>query len=152
FEVGGAGVLNVVGQGFLDVANIAGLEVHGAGSAPGGEDGHAAFTAHVVLPFVGVLVPVEFADASGMNGDDGGGHGGGDFKFGGVHDADFAAFGALGDGQLRGAETETNGREAEGACCGFAVGVERAGDSGLEDKSFSADQLLEGLLVDAEVL
>ena len=60
FEVGVAGVLEVVGQGFLDVADVAGLEVHGAGAATGGEDGHAAFAGHEVFPFVGVLVPVEF--------------------------------------------------------------------------------------------
>jgi hypothetical protein len=66
----------------------------------GGEDGHAAFACDEVLPFVGVLVPVEFTDAAGMDGDDGGGHGGGNFKFGGVDDADFAAFGARGDGHF----------------------------------------------------
>jgi len=152
FEVGGAGVLDVVGQSFLYVADVAGLEVHGAGAAFGGENGHAALSCHEVLPFVGVLVPMEFTDAAGMDGDDGGGHGGGDFEFGGVHDADFTALGALGDGHFCGAETEIDGREAQGACGGFAVGVERAGAGGPEDKFFFADQFFQGLLGDAEVL
>ena len=49
------------GEGFLDVADVTGLEVHGVGGAAGGEDCYAAFACHEALPFLGVLVPVEFA-------------------------------------------------------------------------------------------
>ena len=46
-------------QGLFHVADVAGV-------VAGGDDGHPSLARNVVLPFVGILVPVQFAQSTGM--------------------------------------------------------------------------------------
>lgn len=110
--------------------------VAAAGARSRGEDGHSSLSGEIVLPFVGVLVPVQFPNAAGMNGDDCGGDGFGDSEFAGVHDTDFTALGALGWRKMHGAERKIVRREAARASSSFLVGLERPGNFGLEDEEF----------------
>src|SRR6202034_1853773 len=87
FQVRVAGVLDVVRQGLLDVADIAGLKIHGAGPGTGSEDRHPSFSREKILPFVRVLVPVQFADPSRMNRDDRGGDRSGNLEHVRIDDA-----------------------------------------------------------------
>src|SRR6266436_2052658 len=50
----------------LYVANVASLEIHGTGVAVSRENRHPSLASHVVLPFIGVFVPVQFAQSPGM--------------------------------------------------------------------------------------
>ena len=109
FQVGAAGVLDVVWQCFLDVADVTHFEVHCSGAGARSEDGHAAFAADVELPFVGVGVPVQLAHASGFYRDDGRGDGGGDFEATGIDDAHFAALQFGWRGMLCGAKRKIDG-------------------------------------------
>jgi hypothetical protein len=45
------------------------LGIHGTGVAVSCEDCHSSFASHVILPFIGILVPVQFAQSSGMDDD-----------------------------------------------------------------------------------
>jgi len=85
-----ADVLDIMRQGFLDIANISSLKVHGAGTASCSEHRHSSATADVVLPFVGVRMPMQFADSTGDDGNDRGCDRGGDFEHARIDDRDFA--------------------------------------------------------------
>src|SRR5260370_6732777 len=61
-------VFNIMGPGSFDVAHITLTKVHGASVSPCGKHGHAALSFHEVLPFILVLMPVEFAQAAGLYG------------------------------------------------------------------------------------
>src|SRR5260370_24754528 len=76
---------------FLNVAHVAGLEVHGASAAAGGEYGHASLAAKVVLPLVGIGVPMQFADAARLDGYDGSGDGRRYLEGAGINDAELTA-------------------------------------------------------------
>ena len=69
YEILGPRILDVMRKRLLDVANVALLEIHGTGVAVSCEDCHSSFASHVILPFIGILVPVQFAQSSGMNDD-----------------------------------------------------------------------------------
>src|SRR5580700_2811674 len=62
-----ARVLDVVGQSFLHVTYIAGPEVHGACAPSTAKHRHPALPAKVVLPFVGVLMPMKLTHATGID-------------------------------------------------------------------------------------
>ncbi len=90
-------------KGAIDVADVAGLEVHGAGTSASGEDGHASATLYVVLPLILVGVPVKFAETAGLECDDGSSNVGGGKVFR-VDNLDLATFGYLGGRHLAGEE------------------------------------------------
>src|SRR5580658_1620363 len=94
-EVGVARILHVVGQCLEHIANVSSLKVHGAGAASGSEHGHPSGTADVVLPFVGIGMPVQFAYPSRMNRDYGGCNRGGYFERARIDDPHLASLGAL---------------------------------------------------------
>jgi hypothetical protein len=48
----------------LYVANVASLEIHGTGVAVSCENCHPPFASHAILPFISILVPVQFAQSS----------------------------------------------------------------------------------------
>src|SRR6516225_4124651 len=50
FQVRGSSVFDIVRKRFLDVPDVAGLEIHGASAATGCENGHAALAAEKILP------------------------------------------------------------------------------------------------------
>ena len=79
-QVGVTGILNVVGKRLLDIANVSGLKVHCASAASSSEYGHSSRTADVVLPFIGIGMPVQFAYPSRMHGDYGRRNRGGHFE------------------------------------------------------------------------
>src|SRR3954453_21435559 len=54
-------------QRLLDVAHIAGFEVHGASAAAGAEYRHSRLTADVVLPLIRVGMPVELTHTAGVD-------------------------------------------------------------------------------------
>ncbi len=70
------------------IADIARLEVECAGQPRAGEYSHPAETGDVVLPLVVGRVPVQLAQAAGLDLHEGGGDGGGRLEDRGVDDAD----------------------------------------------------------------
>src|SRR5262245_53930689 len=90
----------------FNVADVAGLEIHGTRASASGEDGHTAFAGNEVHPFIGIRVPVEFADASRFYRDHGGGDVGGGLEGVRIDDADFAAPRSLGWRRLQSAKSE----------------------------------------------
>ncbi len=71
YEILGSRILDVMRKRLLYVANVAFLEIHGTGVAVSCENCHSSFASHVILPFIGILVPVQFAQSSGMDDDPG---------------------------------------------------------------------------------
>src|SRR5947208_14463224 len=67
-----AGVLDVVAHVARSVADVTCLVVERAGLTARGEDGHAPLAGEIVLPFVGVRVPVKLADRARFDFDSGG--------------------------------------------------------------------------------
>src|SRR5580692_4658746 len=57
-QIGIADVLDIVRQRLIDVAHVTGVEVHGAGVSASRKYGHTGCALHVVLPLIGVGVPV----------------------------------------------------------------------------------------------
>jgi hypothetical protein len=58
YESLGPRILDLIRKRLLDVANIPFLEIHGAGITLSGENRHPSFASYVILPFIGVLMPV----------------------------------------------------------------------------------------------
>src|SRR5882757_3080396 len=69
-KVSVAGVFYEVRYRLINVTYIAGLEVHGPSPATGGKDRHASFTLHVILPLVLIRMPMELAQAAGLERND----------------------------------------------------------------------------------
>src|SRR5882762_8755014 len=69
-EIGVADVLDVVAEALLYIADVARAEIVGECSRTRIEYGHSGLTLDVVLPFVGVGVPVELAHAARLDGDE----------------------------------------------------------------------------------
>ena len=65
-QIGVADIFDIVRLRLRNVTHIAFLKIHGAGAAARGEHRHAAFAADVVLPFIGVWMPVQFTQAFGL--------------------------------------------------------------------------------------
>src|SRR5206468_5372359 len=86
-EIPVPGVLDVMRQRLLNVTYIARIEVHCAGTGAGADYCHACFAADVVLPLVGILMPMQFAHTARVHGNDRDGDGGRFFERGGVYDA-----------------------------------------------------------------
>jgi hypothetical protein len=108
-QVGDSGVFDKERESLLDVAIVAGLEMQGADAAAGCKNGHAALTAEIELSFVGVVVLMQLADATGLDGNDGRGNGCGDLEVRGINDADFPALVALGGRHLLNAKGKSMG-------------------------------------------
>ena len=106
FEIGIAGILDVMGQRFEDIADVSGLKVHGASAASRGENRHSSGAADKVLPFISIGMPVQFANASGMDGDDCGRDRRRDFELAGIDDPHLASLGAAGNGLLGSTKSE----------------------------------------------
>ena len=62
-----AGVLDIMAHRVRDIADVAGLVIEGARLPRGCEHAHAALAFDVVLPFVGVGMPVQFAHSAGRD-------------------------------------------------------------------------------------
>src|SRR5207302_4182920 len=69
YQIGVAGVLDVVQQGLLHVSDVSLLKIHCPLSVPRRDHCHSSLATDVVLPFVRVWMPVQFPQSSGMNGD-----------------------------------------------------------------------------------
>jgi hypothetical protein len=61
YQVHVAEILNVMRHGALDVSHVAFVEVHGTRVASGSKDGYATGALDVVLPFVFIRRPMQFA-------------------------------------------------------------------------------------------
>ena len=150
-EVVGAGVDDVVAEALLDVADVAGVEVGGDRGRAGVEHGHPAAALEIVLPLVGVGVPVHGAERPGLDRDQAGGHGLGDAEVAAVGDLHRATgVGAVG----RGAGQVEDERELGPArpCPGGGLGLlKRARDLALEDPAIVQRDVGEGFGRDAEV-
>ena len=68
-QIGVTRVFHVVAKGARDEAHVPGVEVRRARLAAVEEHRHAAFALKVVLPFVRVLVPMQFPQAAGFDDD-----------------------------------------------------------------------------------
>src|SRR5260370_9127670 len=66
-QVRGPGILDVVALAFLDVADVAGLEVGGPGARSGIEHRHAALALDPILPFVGLGMPMQLPHAARLH-------------------------------------------------------------------------------------
>ncbi len=68
FEVGIAGILDVVRQSLHNISDVSGFEIQSTSPAAGGKHRHPPLTGHVVLPFIGVWVPVQLPQPARVNG------------------------------------------------------------------------------------
>src|SRR5215469_1250612 len=57
-------VLDIMRQRLLDIANVPSLKVHRARTPSSSEYRHPSVTADVVLPLVGIRMPMQFANCS----------------------------------------------------------------------------------------
>jgi hypothetical protein len=89
-QFGIADIFDIVSEISFDVADVAGSEVHRQRFGTRIEDSHAAFALDIVLPLVGVWVPMHLPYASRWNGDQGCRHSGGNVEIGTVGNADRA--------------------------------------------------------------
>src|ERR1700682_5110987 len=62
-------IFDVMQQGFFHVPDVSRLKVHGASAVTCRDHSHSCLACDVVLPFVGVGVPVQFPQPSRMNRD-----------------------------------------------------------------------------------
>src|SRR4029077_4621033 len=85
-QLGVADVLDIVSEVALDIADIAGSAVHGHGFRARIEHGHAALALDVILPLVGIRMPMHLANAPRRYGDHSGRHGGRHREIGAVGD------------------------------------------------------------------
>src|SRR5262249_6205596 len=92
-EVAVAGIEDVVAEVALDVTDVAGIEVEGRDMRARVEDAQAALALDPVLPFIGVGMPMQLAQAARMDEDEAGRDGLGDVEVGAVGDALLAARG-----------------------------------------------------------
>ena len=90
-QVGVAGILDVVPEVPLDIADVARVEIHRDSIRARVEHRHGAFALNPVLPFVGVGVPVHFAQGTGMDRQQRGGYRRGDGEVSAVGDAHYPA-------------------------------------------------------------
>src|SRR5258708_28540384 len=133
FQVGVARVLNIVGQRFLDIANVPGLKVRSTGAASGCEHRHSSCTADEVLPFVGIGMPVELANPSRMDGYHRRRNRGGNVEVAGINDPYLASLGALRNRVLYRTECEVLRGCAPRAGGRLLIGRERARNRSLEN-------------------
>jgi hypothetical protein len=80
-EIFGPSILDVVAIALRHVADVAGIELLGADAAVGAEHGHAGAAGDVVLPLVGIGVPMWLAQAARFDAHESAGHGGRDREF-----------------------------------------------------------------------
>ena len=73
------------------ISGVAGEEVEGARLRLGGKHRHPPFARNVVLPFVGVRMPVDLPHVAGIDLDEGGRHIGGDREVSRIRDAHASA-------------------------------------------------------------
>ena len=69
YEILGPRILDVMRKRLLDVANVPFLEIHSTRITLSRENRHPPFASYVVLPFIGVLMPVQFPHSPGANDD-----------------------------------------------------------------------------------
>ena len=150
-QVGSASIFDVVRERFLDVADVARFEIHGAGAAPGGKNSHAALSGVEVLPLVGIWVPMKFANSTGLDRYDRGASRG-YFECVRVDDADFPAFVALGGRKLHGAKSKIDRRRAKLSASDAVIFLKRAGNCGLKNEEFLLWHVCESLLADTKIL
>src|SRR5260370_13789048 len=62
-------ILDVMQQGFFHVPDVSRLKVHSASLVTRRHNSHSSFSRDVILPFVGVRVPVQFPHSSRVNRD-----------------------------------------------------------------------------------
>src|SRR6266700_4739621 len=67
----GAGILDIMAHGKGNETDIAGTKVEGARLTGSGEHAHARLALDVILPLVGVGVPMQLAHSAGVNLDQG---------------------------------------------------------------------------------
>src|ERR1700728_411297 len=138
-------------QRLLNIANVSGLKVHGASAASGSENGHSSSTAHVVLPFVGIGMPMQFPYPSRMDGHYGRGNRRGHFELARINNPHLASLGALRNRLLGSSKSEFLGRHAERARSHFLICSQRARNSRLENKLFLSRHFFHRLFTYAEV-
>ena len=62
-----ADILDVMPEVFLDVTDVSGIEIHRHRIRAGIEHRHLCFALDIILPFVGVRMPVHLANAARTN-------------------------------------------------------------------------------------
>src|SRR5208282_5455066 len=139
-QVRRAGILDVVRQRFLDVAHVARLEIHGAGSPSGRKNRHASLPSVKILPFIGIRVPMQLAYAPGLQGH----HRGRSCRYlkrARVDDADLPALVFLRGWMVHGAKRKIYGGSAKLSRGDAAVLLKRSGNGSLKDKGLSLWQV-----------
>src|SRR6202453_2239987 len=89
-----AGVLDIMTHREGDIADVSAAEIERPRLTAGGEHAHAPLTADVILPFVGVGMPVQLAQATGVDLDKGRGDVFGGGKYARVGDPHGSVLGA----------------------------------------------------------
>src|ERR1700691_4642330 len=137
FQVGVARILHIMRQRLQHVAHISRLKIHGTGAASGGEHGHSSLSCNVVLPFVGVGMPVQFANPPRMHRHNRRRDRGGNFELPKIHNAHLAALAALRDRWLRSSESKILRRRAQRTGSHFLILGQWSGNRRLENTSLT---------------
>jgi hypothetical protein len=115
------------------IANITRHELGGRGVWPGVEHRHLSLALDIVLPLVGIRMPVHFAHAARLDRHHYRCNRQRRVEVAGVGDTDRTAGIVLDRFHVREMEGERVGRHAGGRCDRLLVGIERAGHLALED-------------------
>src|ERR1700739_2571892 len=111
-------------QSLLDITHISSLKIHGTSAGSSGKNGHFSRAGYVVLPFVGVGVPVQLAYSSRMDCHDGRCYRRRHFEAAGIDDAHFPSPSALGNRLLGFAKGEILFGETERTRGCFLIGLQ----------------------------
>ncbi len=151
-QIGAASILNVVRKSLLHVAYVAGFEIQGTSPTAGGKNGHSPFTRHVVLPFIGIGMPMQLAQTTRMNGHDRCRNCGRYLEGAGVHDARLATLGAVRNCRLIRAKCEIVRRHTEGPCRFALIICERPRRFSLKNEKLFPGQIFKSLAGNAKIL
>ena len=151
FQVGVARILHIMRQRLQHVAHISRLKIHGTSAASGGEHGHSSLSCNVVLPFVGVGMPVQFANPSRMHRHNRRRDRGGNFELAGIHNAHLAALAALRNRLLRSSKSKILRRRAQRTGSHFLILGQWSGNRRLENKFLPPHHLFHRLFTHAEI-
>ncbi len=145
YEVGVAGIADEVAERFLHIADIAGLEVLGHDLRTGVEHRHRALPGDVILPFVGIGMPMHLAQGAGMERHQRRGDGLRRLEIAAVGDACLTAGGLAGRRHAAELERRRDRHLAGGAGRLRLVGRERARHLTLEDVEVVQGDVFEGV-------
>src|SRR6185312_5838354 len=137
--------------GTQHITYVAGSKVHGPGPAAGGEDRHSGLSADVVLPFIGMRMPVQLSQSSRLHGNQRCRNRGGGLEILRISNADFAASSSF--GRLLGEKAiEVGNRHGPLRPSGsLLLGIQIARQRRLKNVEFLFGNSVQGSRLDSEI-